>query len=124
MKNQGKEICEQLKEIRHQIADENDIPLEQHECRHEGPCQGTCPRCDAELQYLEKEMGRRGLLGKAALVAGMTLGLAATCTTQGDVESPYPLEGDVVAPGDTTECPDNKSTSNDDEALNITIEEL
>lgn len=110
MKSDGKDICEELKKIRRQIAMDNDITLEEKECHYDGPCKGTCPRCDAELQYLENEIERRrSKLGKAAIVAGMTLGLvASTCATEGDV---YPLEGDVVWPEDTTQVQDSNCLS-------------
>ncbi len=119
MNNHGKDICNQLKEIRKQIASENDIPLEEHECHFDGPCKGTCPRCDAELQYLETELGRRGKLSKAAIVAGVTLSLAASaCTTEGD-PAPDPLMGGIYFPEDSTQCPDNGKTSSDDEVNTI-----
>ena len=97
MKTNGKSICKELKAIRRRVADENDIPLEQHECRYDGPCDGTCPRCEAEVKYLEQELHRRMTLGKAAAVAGVAMSLAAftACTTEGEIE-PDPLEGDPV----------------------------
>ena len=52
----GKKICNYLKEIRRRIAEENGIPLNQEECTYEGLCNGTCPHCEAELQYLEREI--------------------------------------------------------------------
>lgn len=122
MSNKGKDICNQLKEIRKQIASENDITLEEHECHYDGPCKGTCPRCDAELQYLEKELGRRGKLSKAAIMAGVTLSLAASaCTTEGD-PAPDPLMGDIYFPEDTTQCQNNEKTSSDDEVNTIIFE--
>ena len=97
MKKNGKEICRSLKEVRQRIASENDIPLEQHECHYDGPCDGTCPRCEAEVKYLEHELHRRMTLGKAAAVAGVAMSLAAftSCTTEGKIE-PDPLEGDPM----------------------------
>ncbi len=122
MSNKGKDICNQLKEIRKQIASENDIPLEEHECHYDGPCKGTCPRCDAELQYLEKELGRRGKLSKAAIMAGVTLSLAASaCTTEG-APAPDPLMGDIYFPEDTTQCQNNEKTPSDDEVNTIIFE--
>ena len=79
--DQGKIICKQLKSIRRSIAAENDIALEIPECTFEGECNGTCPRCEYELQYLEQELTKRSVLGKAAMVAGVTLSLAATANT-------------------------------------------
>ena len=67
----GKEKCRILKEIRQKIADENDIPFVTAECKHQGDCRGTCPRCEAELQYLENELARRRAIGKRIVVAGL-----------------------------------------------------
>ena len=55
----GKEICKILKEIRQRIAEENDIELITSECTYKGDCQGTCPKCEAELRYLEQELERQ-----------------------------------------------------------------
>ena len=95
MKSNGKDICKELKAIRRRVADENQIPLEQHECTYDGPCNGTCPRCEAEVRYLEQELHRRMTLGKAAAVAGVALGLTAfaSCTkTEGKVELPEQVD--------------------------------
>ena len=76
----GKKKCRILKEIRQKIADENDIPFVTHECRYQGKCSGTCPRCESELAYLEKQLAARAAAGKkiavAALCAGMTFSVA------------------------------------------------
>jgi len=71
--NPGKNRCEYLKEIRKRIATENGIPLEQRECTFKGECSGTCPFCEAEMRYLEKELHKRRTLGKAVTVAGIAL---------------------------------------------------
>ena len=76
--NPGKEICKELKELRKQIAEENGIPLEMEECKFKGKCDGTCPRCDAEVRYLEGALADRIRMGKVAVVAGLALGLSAT----------------------------------------------
>ena len=55
----GKQKCRILKEIRQKIADENDIPYVTRECSFQGECRGTCPRCESELRYLEKELEKR-----------------------------------------------------------------
>lgn len=73
--NRGKEICKELKGIRKAIAEENGIGMEFPECHHQGPCRGTCPRCEAELRQLEHELERRLSMGKVATVAGMALAL-------------------------------------------------
>jgi hypothetical protein len=74
--NRGKNICNQLKEIRRGIARDNGIDLDIPECTFEGECEGTCPRCEAELQYLERELTLRTVMGKAAVIAGLTLGIS------------------------------------------------
>ena len=74
--DKGKDICKELKALRRQIAEENGIPLETEECTYRGECCGTCPRCDAEVRYLEDALSHRLSLGKAATVAGLALGLA------------------------------------------------
>ena len=71
--NPGKNRCKYLKEVRQRIADENGIPLQQHECTFKGECSGTCPFCEAELHYLETELQKRRKLGKAVAVAGIAL---------------------------------------------------
>ena len=72
----GKHICKELKAVRRKIAEENGIPLEIKECTYNGPCKGTCPRCEAEVRFLENELAKRIRLGKVATVAGLALGLA------------------------------------------------
>ena len=80
----GKHICEQLKAIRLDIARANGIKYEPRECHHEGDCSGTCPACESEIRYLEREIARRRSLGKAALVAGVSLGLMTLSVTSCD----------------------------------------
>ena len=67
----GKTKCKILKQIRKQIADSNDIPFVVEACPHKGECLGTCPRCEEELRYLEKELAKRNIK-RAAIVAGST----------------------------------------------------
>lgn len=74
----GKQTCKILKEIRKQIAEENDIKLVIEECTYKGDCSGTCPKCESEVRYLERELEKRQRLGKAAMVAGLSVGLLGT----------------------------------------------
>ena len=74
----GKETCKILKQIRQNIASENDIPLVVEECHYKGECRGTCPRCEAELEYLEKELLKRRSMGKKIVLAGLSAGLSWT----------------------------------------------
>lgn len=73
----GKTICGVLKTIRKQIADANDIKYEPRECHHQGDCRGTCPACEAEIRYLERELDIRRQLGKAVAIVGISAGLSA-----------------------------------------------
>lgn len=83
----GKNKCKILKEIRQKIADENDIPYVTRECSYQGECTGTCPKCEAELRYLEQELEKRRSLGKtvavAAVAAGLSLSMAACVPGKG-----------------------------------------
>ncbi len=74
----GKQTCKILKEIRRQIAAENDIKLVIEECTYQGNCIGTCPKCEEEVRYLERELEKRQRMGKAAIVAGLSVGLLGT----------------------------------------------
>ena len=55
----GKVTCEALKKVRKQIADANGIPYEPVVCNHKGDCRGTCPACEAEMRYIERELAVR-----------------------------------------------------------------
>ena len=83
MKN-GKHICNTLKAIRLDIARANGIVYAPRECHHEGDCSGTCPACESEMRYLEREIARRRSNGKAALIAGVSLGLMSFTATPCD----------------------------------------
>lgn len=90
----GKEKCKALKEIRRQIAEKNDIPYVVSQCKHQGDCLGTCPRCEAELRYLERELAIRQGLGKAAAVAGISMSVCASLTACTSVtEGTAPADG-------------------------------
>lgn len=76
----GKEKCKALKEIRRQIAEKNDIPFAVSQCTHQGDCKGTCPKCESELRYLERELAIRQGLGKAVAIAGISIGACTAFT--------------------------------------------
>ena len=95
----GKQTCKILKEIRKQIAEENDIKLVVEECTYQGDCLGTCPKCEAEVRYLEHELEKRQRMGKAAIFAGMTIGTAITAAGCGPLAPT--LNGMLVGPEDT-----------------------
>ena len=79
----GKSTCKTLKAIRRQIAEANDIKYEPHECHYDGPCLGTCPACEAEVRYLEQQLGLRRQLGRAVSLIGVSAGLLSACTLPG-----------------------------------------
>ncbi|HBI57989.1 MAG: energy transducer TonB [Duncaniella sp.] len=74
----GKTTCRILKEIRQQIADANDIEFVTSECRYQGECAGTCPKCEAEVRYLESQLAARQLAGKAVALAGISAAIFLT----------------------------------------------
>lgn len=71
----GKQTCKILKQIRQQIAIENDILYVTSECKYKGDCAGTCPTCEAEIRYLEEQLATRQALGKSVAVLGIALGV-------------------------------------------------
>lgn len=99
-----------MKDIRRQIAEANDIELVIKECTYQGDCSGTCPRCEAEVAYLEKELAKREALGKAVKLTGLAAAsFAATACSlkpqqkQPVEEKPEILQG-AIAYTDSTEC--------------------
>lgn len=112
----GKSKCKILKDIRKQIAQSNDIKYVTSECKYQGDCAGTCPKCEAELRYLEEELSKRQRAGKTLAVAGiaaaMVVGMSACTidrtTSQLKGEIPFLTEevlvdGQMPAPQETTE---------------------
>lgn len=73
----GKAICKALKAVRRRIAEANEIVYEPRECHHEGECAGTCPACEAEMRYLERQISLRRRAGKAVVIAGLSMSLGA-----------------------------------------------
>lgn len=67
----GWEKCEQLKKIRKLIAEANDIPYEIEECEHLEECIGTCPKCEAEVEYINRALTYRAKSGKKIVVDGL-----------------------------------------------------
>ncbi|WP_455073998.1 carboxypeptidase-like regulatory domain-containing protein [Prevotella fusca] len=74
----GKSTCKLLKDIRQQIADANGISYQPAECHHKGDCTGTCPACEEEIRYLERELKARKGNGFGMKVAGIAAGVCAT----------------------------------------------
>ncbi|MBQ7337071.1 MAG: hypothetical protein IJW40_01320 [Clostridia bacterium] len=97
----GKKTCKILKEIRAQIAAENDIFYVTSECQHKGDCAGTCPKCEAEVRYLEKELEKRARLGKAVTVAGLAAAITATSLSATACDTFRTTEGELAPDPDS-----------------------
>ena len=105
----GKERCRILKEIRREIAESNDIEFITADCQHKGDCLGTCPKCEAELRYLERELEKRQRLGKTIALAGLTASITLSSvgcvdfgTTAGgmmpDTQTEVQRDGEIMPP--------------------------
>ena len=99
--SRGKRICAELKQIRRTIAEENGIPFEIPECTYQGECRGTCPRCESEVRYLERELMQRIKMGRVATVAGVAVSLAGLTACGGGEIPPYVLPGEMAVPADS-----------------------
>ena len=102
----GKKICETLKGIRHDIAAANGIDYTPSECTHEGDCAGTCPKCESETRWLERQLRARQALGKAVTIAGLSVALGAMSSC--NFTEKAQLQGEVP---DSTYCTLGDSTS-------------
>ena len=94
--NNGKEKCKALKQIRKQIADNNDIKYVVEECKHKGNCKGTCPKCEAEVRYLERELEKRRMLGQKVAIAGVSVGIAATFSACSPMDVVYAIADPIA----------------------------
>lgn len=111
----GKNTCKILKDIRRQIAESNDIEFVTSECKYQGDCSGTCPKCEAELRYLEAELNRRRQLGKVITLAGLSIGLSTSlggchsATTEG--EAPVSMSSSSKVTEQTAPTSDKPTSS-------------
>ena len=94
----GKSTCKLLKDIRQQIADANGISYQPKECHHKGDCAGTCPACEAEIRYLERELKARKGNDFGMKVAGIAAGICATVM-------PMTVAAQGVKPDSTSNLP-------------------
>ena len=110
MKYYGKEKCRILKQIRAEIARQNDIEWVVSECKHKGNCKGTCPKCEQEVRQLETALAKREALGKTVAVVGISASVALSVTgcfnPFPQTTSGEPLEGGLLPPEteDQTAC--------------------
>ncbi len=97
----GKHTCRILKEIRRQIADANDIEFVTTECRYKGDCLGTCPKCEAEVRYLEQQLRQRSLMGRTVALAGISAGMIVLSGCVGSSSRPQTDEDSITLQGVT-----------------------
>ena len=110
----GKETCKILKEIRQQIALENGIELVISECKHQGDCAGTCPKCEDEVRYLENQLLVRKKLGHQISIVSMAASFTAAVLLS---SCEPPLEGDILPPEDWV--PQDSITAPNDSANHL-----
>ena len=82
----GKDKCKKLKEIRKLIAEVNGIKFEPDECHHKGPCAGTCPACDAEIEYIDKLLQLKKQRGEKVYVSGLSVDIESANFDSGIIE--------------------------------------
>ena len=127
----GRAKCKILKEIRQKIADENDIPYVTRECTFQGNCSGTCPRCESELRYLERELEARARVGKKVAVTALCAGIAMGSTAcslpikgqelGGDVAYKEPADTELGGAGQPLEL-EGEARPEDDELIELSGE--
>lgn len=96
----GKKTCDVLKQVRLDIAHANGIDYHPAPCTHDGECLGTCPACENEVQHLEREIARMGAMGKAVLIAGVSLGLTGPAMAGSNVPEALPTPHNLMVEGD------------------------
>lgn len=61
-KNNGKELCEKLRNIRKNFVNESGLKFKFTECTYEGKCAGTCPLCDKEAREIADLAREAGII--------------------------------------------------------------
>lgn len=54
----GKEKCRYLKNLRTEVCQKEQLPVEIARCTVDAPCIGTCPRCEFELDEINRLLSR------------------------------------------------------------------
>jgi hypothetical protein len=112
----GKSKCKVLKDIRKKIAEANDIAYVTSDCKYQGNCSGTCPKCEAEVRYLEEELAKRKNLGKIVAVAGIAATLV-VASAGCDVTLPNQTAGAPLAQETTSQTAETQPTTTEYEEL-------
>ena len=108
----GKSTCKLLKDILQQIEDENGIIYKTKECHHKRDCAGTCPACEEEIRYLERELKARKGNGFSMKVAGIAAGICATVM-------PMTAAAQAVKPDSTANRPVNTAKKGDVKVVHL-----
>ena len=90
----GREKCRLLRQLRDDNARRNGIEISREACTYEGECSGACPKCDAELEALTKELEKRGVRvpGESVVIEpDESFGLMGKPV---NLDNPLDLEGD------------------------------
>ena len=112
----GKSKCKVLKDIRKKIAEANDIAYITSECKYQGECAGTCPKCEAEVRYLEEELAKRKSLGKIVAVAGIAATLV-VASAGCDITLPNQTAGAPLPQETTSQTSETQPTTTEYEEL-------
>lgn len=126
----GKSKCKILKDIRKQIAKENDIEFITSECKYQGDCLGTCPKCEAEVRYLEEELNKRQSAGKRIAVAGIAAAFVVGTSSCEIVDSIFTTAGVMDYPETSHETVDGEMPSvsqpviTDDSECDVTMGDI
>lgn len=95
----GKDKCEILKAIRAYVAEKYGLEYTASECAHKGDCQGTCPKCDAELASLQRQLEAKGI-ADIAQDDELSKMVANFLSTESKEEADFPLGGIHAPHGD------------------------
>lgn len=104
----GKKTCEKLKDLRKQVAEANGIEYEPAECTYEGDCPGTCPRCDAELADLQRQLDEKEARGEEIVYGDGTMSVSVLTEEKQKIEKrsshfiQFAEEGLIAAPTDNS----------------------
>ena len=99
----GKNICNQLREVRKAVADAHGIDYTPTPCTHTGFCKGTCPKCESEVRYLENELKLRQQAGKVVKIVGLATSLVALSACNGSSTANENRDSTTIIIEDTLE---------------------
>lgn len=101
--DRGKEKCEILKTICTYVAEKYVLEYATTECSHKGDCPGTCPKCDAELADLQRQLEEHGItdISQDKTLSDMVENYINTLRQ--DEDEQWPLGGEPALPNDIFE---------------------